>query len=191
MKCEMIRDLLPLYIDGLTSEESNQQIEKHLKSCEECQLCYKEMTGDIGEIVPISESEVQEVDFLKKIKKKNRKKKICAFIGIALAVAALAGFIIWQSYGQAKYENVRLDYGVRGDAAYFTMESKPGYSLHFSGSTGEKGSKLKVWNVRKIGSSKKDKMRWENEMGTKDDPCRWVIEFKDKTIVIENGELIK
>ena len=25
MKCEMIRDLLPLYIDGLTSEESNKE----------------------------------------------------------------------------------------------------------------------------------------------------------------------
>lgn len=69
------------------------------------------------------------------------------------------------------------------------MESKPGYSLHFSGSSGEKGSKLKVWTVRKIGNSKKDKMRWENEVGTEVDPCRWVIEFKDKTIVIENGEL--
>lgn len=31
MKCEIIRDLLPLYIDGLTSKESNQEIEKHLK----------------------------------------------------------------------------------------------------------------------------------------------------------------
>lgn len=46
MKCEMIRDLLPLYIDGLTSKESNQEIEKHLKNCEECQKYYQEMTGD-------------------------------------------------------------------------------------------------------------------------------------------------
>jgi len=28
MKCEMIRDLLPLYIDGLTSEESNREIDR-------------------------------------------------------------------------------------------------------------------------------------------------------------------
>ena len=47
MKCEMIRDLLPLYIDGLTSKESNQEIEKHLKNCEECQKYYQEMTGGI------------------------------------------------------------------------------------------------------------------------------------------------
>ena len=33
MKCEVVRDLLPLYIDKLTSEESNKEIEKHLKNC--------------------------------------------------------------------------------------------------------------------------------------------------------------
>ena len=43
MKCEIIRDLLPLYIDGLTSKESNQEIEKHLKNCEECQKYYQEI----------------------------------------------------------------------------------------------------------------------------------------------------
>ena len=29
MKCEVVRDLLPLYIDNLTSEDSNKEIEKH------------------------------------------------------------------------------------------------------------------------------------------------------------------
>ena len=31
MKCEIIRDLLPLYIDGLTSKESNQENRKTLE----------------------------------------------------------------------------------------------------------------------------------------------------------------
>ena len=31
MKCSIIRDLLPLYCDKLTSEDSNEQIEKHLR----------------------------------------------------------------------------------------------------------------------------------------------------------------
>ncbi|MDD2498630.1 MAG: zf-HC2 domain-containing protein, partial [Desulfitobacteriaceae bacterium] len=33
MKCEIIKDLLPSYIDGLTSSESNLQIEEHLNNC--------------------------------------------------------------------------------------------------------------------------------------------------------------
>ena len=30
MKCEIIRDLLPSYVDGLTSEESNREITAHV-----------------------------------------------------------------------------------------------------------------------------------------------------------------
>ena len=29
--CEMIRDLLPLYVEGLTSGESSRQIEAHME----------------------------------------------------------------------------------------------------------------------------------------------------------------
>lgn len=73
MKCEIIRDLLPLYIDGLTSKESNQEIEKHLKNCEECQKYYQEMTGDIDNFSVITNEEIEDVNLIKKIKKKNRK----------------------------------------------------------------------------------------------------------------------
>ena len=34
MKCEVIRDLLPLYVDGVASEESRALIEEHLNTCE-------------------------------------------------------------------------------------------------------------------------------------------------------------
>ena len=70
MKCEIIRDLLPLYIDGLTSKESNQEIEKHLKNCEECQKYYQEMTGDIDNFSVITNEEIEDVNLIKKIKKK-------------------------------------------------------------------------------------------------------------------------
>ena len=33
MKCEIIRDLLPSYVDGLTSEESNREITAHVAEC--------------------------------------------------------------------------------------------------------------------------------------------------------------
>ena len=33
--CEMIQDLLPLYVDGLTSDESSRQIEAHLETADE------------------------------------------------------------------------------------------------------------------------------------------------------------
>ena len=34
LSCEVVRDLLPSYIDGLTSPETSARIEAHLRDCE-------------------------------------------------------------------------------------------------------------------------------------------------------------
>ncbi len=34
MKCNIVKDLLPAYIDGLTSKDTNKEIEDHLKDCQ-------------------------------------------------------------------------------------------------------------------------------------------------------------
>ena len=98
MKCEMIRDLLPLYIDGLTSEESNKEIDKHLKTCRECKEYYREMTGEISEAVTVSEEEIQDVELIKKNKKAETKKDTggdiwCGF-GIRCAHSSAAAEIL-------------------------------------------------------------------------------------------------
>ena len=43
MKCEIIRDLMPLHLDGLTSEESDQAIKEHLNGCEPCKEILEQM----------------------------------------------------------------------------------------------------------------------------------------------------
>lgn len=45
--CDVIFDLLPLYIDGMTSGETAKVVEEHLKECEVCRQMYEEMTGEI------------------------------------------------------------------------------------------------------------------------------------------------
>ncbi len=41
--CEIVRDLLPLYIDEACSEGSRTMVEEHLKSCRECKEEYRMM----------------------------------------------------------------------------------------------------------------------------------------------------
>ena len=38
--CSLIQDLLPLYHDGVCSEESNKIIEAHLSECSSCKDYY-------------------------------------------------------------------------------------------------------------------------------------------------------
>ena len=37
ISCDVIEDLLPLYIDDMVSEDSRQLVEEHLKECTTCQ----------------------------------------------------------------------------------------------------------------------------------------------------------
>ena len=41
--CDIIKDLMPGYIDGILSETGNSAVEGHLKECKQCSKCYKEM----------------------------------------------------------------------------------------------------------------------------------------------------
>lgn len=55
LNCSIIRDLLPLYVEGLASEESAELINEHIKSCPECQKELEAMksgvhTPDMAEI---------------------------------------------------------------------------------------------------------------------------------------------
>ncbi|MGN0677364.1 MAG: zf-HC2 domain-containing protein, partial [Ruminococcus sp.] len=58
MKCKIIQDLLPLYCDKLTSQESNEEIEKHLRDCEECTHIYENMCQKEESIID-SEKDIQ------------------------------------------------------------------------------------------------------------------------------------
>ena len=190
MKCEIIRDLLPLYIDGLTSKESNQEIEKHLKNCEECQKYYQEMTGDIDNFSVITNEEIEDVNLIKKIKKKNRKKALGIFVGAFVLSGVHMGVGFHWTHGVAMYENVILNYGVQGDTAYLTLQGKPGYELNFSGATDQNKSSLKVMYARNIWGHDENVVRLEGESNRSGEPPQWILEFKDRIVVIENGELV-
>lgn len=44
--CEIVRDLLPLYVDEACSKESGRFVEEHLTSCDECSSVYNSMQSD-------------------------------------------------------------------------------------------------------------------------------------------------
>ena len=72
LKCHIVRDLLPLYQDGLLSEESRLDIEEHLKECADCRELYEKIHSDLAE--ETENTAVQDIDYLKKVKRKNHQK---------------------------------------------------------------------------------------------------------------------
>ena len=90
IKCEVIRDLFPSYIDGLTSRESNQLIEEHLGECRECREYLDEMKEDIaGEAQPVKNKKA--IQPFRKLRQKTRRKILLAAVGAVLICGLIFG----------------------------------------------------------------------------------------------------
>lgn len=104
-QCKIVEDLLPLYHDGICSQESREMVDAHLKSCKACQ---SKLTEIDGELLTPTESE-ENLKPLRKIRqtiRSGRHKSLITGAAISLAVIVLlfaAAGIIWYSREYAYY----------------------------------------------------------------------------------------
>lgn len=57
MNCNIVKDLIPLYIDGCCSEESKSVVEEHIKACDECKKLFEDMKAP-SDIVSVSKAPI-------------------------------------------------------------------------------------------------------------------------------------
>ena len=100
LTCAVVRDLLPVFVEGLTSEETNQAVKQHLAVCPNCTACHRAMAGGEPSTLEADAAEqAREVDYLKKVKRKNGSRVILAIFCTVLLFAAglaLSIFVIGQ-----------------------------------------------------------------------------------------------
>lgn len=89
ISCDIINDVLPLYVDGVVSNDTKNMVSEHLKSCETCRKKYEGMKGCVS--LPIDSSERA----LKKFKSAWKRKKLFIF---CLAIALTAAFMLTLSH---------------------------------------------------------------------------------------------
>lgn len=92
-QCEIIRDLLPVYVDGLTSPETTRLVETHLAQCEACRALLAQMRMPVPEYDPVKNAEFQKV--LKKQRDRNTKKVALFSVLAVLLAAALLLVTLW------------------------------------------------------------------------------------------------
>lgn len=81
LRCEIVRDLLPLYHDNVVSEITGRAVEDHLKTCPTCGEAYDALCAELPE--PVQNKNVKK-NFLGTIRKLRRK-------GVVIGAAAAAG----------------------------------------------------------------------------------------------------
>lgn len=89
MNHNIFKDLVPNYIEHLTSKETNKQMEHHMEHCEECRLFFNNMKQELTiETRQEQKNEEQNIDAFKKVRIKNRKKIV------TIILTLLAAFIL-------------------------------------------------------------------------------------------------
>lgn len=127
LPCGVIKDLLPLYHDGVCSEESRKLVEEHLAECPACKEEYEtfsregkllpasENTTDIGQLSAVSLKQVHRLILWKRV--------TASAFAILVLLAGIFGGICWMknqshliSYDSEK-DNIRVSYEETGDLA--------------------------------------------------------------------------
>ena len=86
LPCKIVEDMLPIYYDGVCSDESAKLIEKHLENCPQC----SRLLSDLNTEIEIGEKSVDDLKPLEEIQKKWKKsKRVYLRTGICVALAVL------------------------------------------------------------------------------------------------------
>ena len=104
MKCSVIQDLMPSYVDEICSQDSRDMVQEHVAECEQCKAKLEKIKNT--QIVAGDASKKQ-VDYLKKIHNTIRLKEwFGKFLLVILVLIEVGGV-----------------YGNRGSIVNFTIET--------------------------------------------------------------------
>lgn len=113
MKCFVVNDLLPEYMENLCSAETKEEIEKHIAGCKKCRQKLKDMSeSDLEATEDLSENGKEDIHPFAKIQakmKKEKKKRIGITIVslILIFILAILGFFqIRPDFGGPNYDMI-------------------------------------------------------------------------------------
>lgn len=108
-ECEIVKDLLFSYQDGILSKTSKNFVEEHLKNCENCRKALDDIQND-----SVKKKEIKEVDYFKKVHQMmNHKKTMIFAISLLLILVVTGNIALFANYSNnASQVEIYLESGI-------------------------------------------------------------------------------
>lgn len=98
ISCDVIRDLLPLYVDEVLSNDSKTLVDEHIEECESCRDELKKLSGDEVHSCAVNQIENKSIyDSLNKIRKRISF-KIQITVLISVIFTSIVAVFAWDYY---------------------------------------------------------------------------------------------
>lgn len=95
-ECDIVKDLLFSYNDGVLSKTSIEFVENHIKTCRDCNNVLEEIKSELKE-----KDDKKDIDIFKSIKRKMSKKNILIFISlIILLILVIFNILVFKNYNE-------------------------------------------------------------------------------------------
>jgi len=142
IKCTIIRDVLPLYIDDVVSDDTAQMVKEHLNQCQTCQKEYEQMTQTL--YVPIE----TKISLFQRINQKWLRKKII----IIVTAVVITSFLLFGIFSYVLYYGKTISYS---PALFDIEELDEKLLVHYYGKSYAKVSATHPMSIEINGEQKK------------------------------------
>lgn len=94
--CKIVQDLLPNYFEKVTSKETNEYVEEHIKQCQQCSKIYNAMKEELN--ISYSLDTEKEVNYMKKLNGKMKRLQLWKKIAIIMItiLIILLGMVLYR-----------------------------------------------------------------------------------------------
>lgn len=145
LTCAVVRDLLPSYVEGLTSEETGRAVDAHLARCPDCAARKKAMTAP--EEVEEQDGSAKEVDYLKKVKRRSFGRVLLAVLCTAALLLALFGLKVFYIGTQAQEQGLSVLATTvdGGNTLHLHIDSLWSGTAYHSWAAEQTGGRVDIW----------------------------------------------
>lgn len=199
-ECNIVRDILPLYVENMVSGDTKAFVENHLQNCSDCAAELKRLQqGEqiVQEEVPKRESDA---NVITTVKKKIAQKILKIVASVCLLFAALFGAVFLYtglSYPVTQ-DNISLSTKTDGEYSYIVLETEAGKSLSFDSKNEDIldennkvcGQKITLYNLRYHNnfSQSPTTISWGSSTSSENQYTELVVELEDGTLQISCGK---
>ena len=127
MNHHVFKDLVPSYLEQLTSEETNKQMDVHMEQCKGCKEYVHDMREEwMSEHVQVKAKEDRNVDYFKKVRSKNRKKILTIVTSLLslFLILILSYYLLFVRMWIADASNVQTSIQKQGNTVTLTFTPK-------------------------------------------------------------------